>query len=149
MNKEEVMLSNIKITDDLLNRIYEYSYGSWISILHYNWWGDELFFDRLLSQEEENELFLAVLKRLLDEGLIVLYPPSDLVKKDEFVSTRMDIDGYRIWDISSNEAIEYIRKHMPLDPDYSDDDTIPYWFGNYCPRIGWVDKDTGKIEMGW
>ncbi|KAB0581003.1 hypothetical protein F7P64_07750 [Campylobacter sputorum subsp. sputorum] len=143
------MLSNIKITDDLLNRIYEYSYGSWISILHYNWWGDELFFDRLLSQEEENELFLAVLKRLLDEGLIVLYPPSDLVKKDEFVSTRMDIDGYRIWDISSNEAIEYIRKHMPLDPDYSDDDTIPYWFGNYCPRIGWVDKDTGKIEMGW
>ncbi|WP_143297533.1 hypothetical protein [Campylobacter sputorum] len=149
MNKEEVMLSNIKITDDLLNRIYEYSYGSWISILHYNWWGDELFFDRLLSQEEENELFLAVLKRLLDEGLIVLYPPSDLVKKDEFVSTRMDIDGYGIWDISSNEAIEYIRKHMPLDPDYSDDDTIPYWFGNYCPRIGWVDKDTGKIEMGW
>ncbi|ASM35195.1 Uncharacterised protein [Campylobacter sputorum subsp. bubulus] len=143
------MLSNIKITDDLLNRIYEYSYGSWISILHYNWWGDELFFDRLLSQEEENELFLAVLKRLLDEGLIVLYPPSDLVKKDEFVSTRMDIDGYGIWDISSNEAIEYIRKHMPLDPDYSDDDTIPYWFGNYCPRIGWVDKDTGKIEMGW
>lgn len=61
----------------------------------------------------------------------------------------MDANGYGIWDISSNEAIEYIRNHMPLDPDYFDDDTSMYWFGDYCPRIGWVDRETGKIEMGW
>ncbi|ASM35193.1 Uncharacterised protein [Campylobacter sputorum subsp. bubulus] len=131
-----------EIIKRISHNVYKDAYGCWIGIVYHSDYED---FDWL----EENELFLAVLKRLLDEGLIVLYPPSDLVKKDEFVSTRMDIDGYGIWDISSNEAIEYIRKHMPLDPDYSDDDTIPYWFGNYCPRIGWVDKDTGKIEMGW
>ncbi|ASM35190.1 Uncharacterised protein [Campylobacter sputorum subsp. bubulus] len=145
------MLSNIKITDDLLNRIYEYSYGSWISILHYNWWGDELFFDRLLSQEEENELFFIILKALLDEGFAFLFPPEEFYKEkiEDYITPIQIKQNFRIWDISSNEAIEYIRKHMPLDPDYSDDDTIPYWFGNYCPRIGWVDKDTGKIEMGW
>lgn len=143
------MLENTIITDECLYKIYEYGYGSWIHVLHCNWWQKELFPNRKLTHEEENELFLIVLKKLLDKGLVVLYPPSDLVKKGEFVSTKMDINGYGIWDISSSEAIEYIRKHMPLDPDCFDDNTIQYWFGDCCPRIGWVDTNTKNVEMGW
>lgn len=142
------MFENI-ITDEYLYKIYEYSYGSWISVLHCNWWQKELFPNRNLTHKEENELFLIVLKKLLDKGLAVLYPPSDLVKKDEFLSTKMDVNGYGIWDISSNKAIEYIRQYMPLDPDCLDSNTIQYWFGDYCPRIGWVDTNTGNVEMGW
>lgn len=75
----------------------------------------------------------------------MLYHPNDVVLKDDFTSTKFDNEGATLWDIPSDKAAEYIRNHIPLDPDYSDKNTSIYWIGDYCPRIGWVDKEMGKI----
>ncbi len=133
----------IKISDDLLNRIYDWCNTRSINSLYYDWWGDELFLDKTLSLEEEKKLFLIILKCLLDKNFAVLYPPNEVVLKNDFTSTKVDSEGVALWDISIDEMIDYIKKHMPLIPD------VRYWFGDYCPRIGWVNIRTGEIKMGW
>ena len=64
----------MEIVKRVSNNIYNEAYGCWINIIYYRDYED---FDWL----EQKELFLIVLKYLLDEGMVVLYPPSNLIKK--------------------------------------------------------------------
>ncbi|MDY6120801.1 MAG: hypothetical protein SPI03_05645 [Campylobacter sputorum] len=73
--------------------------------------GDELFakdLGRKITYEEEAEIFLALFKRMIDDGLILAHAPI----KDE---PEKELQGDQFWDVSSDKMIEYIRSEFPSD----------------------------------
>ncbi|WP_267525617.1 hypothetical protein [Campylobacter sp. MG1] len=87
----------------------------------------------------KKEIFLTALKRMLDLELVVLYPPKVLEAKEE-----LNKDDYKkyVWDLNNDEMINYLKENMPNNPwhkDYKNTKGV-YWFGDYCPVLGWVDE---------
>ncbi|WP_267525648.1 hypothetical protein, partial [Campylobacter sp. MG1] len=112
----------------------------------------------------KKEIFLTALKRMLDLELVVLYPPKVLEAKEEieqedyqrFIWDFSDdgtsqvlndnplkntISRKYVWDLNNDEMINYLKENMPNNPwhkDYKNAKGV-YWFGDYCPTLGWVD----------
>ncbi|ASM35197.1 Uncharacterized protein conserved in bacteria [Campylobacter sputorum subsp. bubulus] len=137
--------SNI-FTKEQIDVIYNENLGYWVNCLY--GWGNEFFSEQLerkLTYEEEAEVFLALFKRMIDDGLILAISPT----KD---APEKEIDGLSVWDVSSDKMIEYIRSVFPKDiihlKGLEDTDTayIKFWYED-CPEIYWVDKETGKIFL--
>lgn len=114
----------------------------------------------------KKEIFLTALKRMLDLELVVLYPPKVLEAKEEieqedyqkYIWTSYDddkttrflarnpskntINKKYVWDLNNDEMINYLKENMPNNPwhkDYKNTKGV-YWFGDYCPTLGWVDE---------
>lgn len=126
--------------------VYE-GYGCWISTL---WgWGHNFFSDEIgrdFTPEEDIEAFLFVLQYLLDTEKAFLEPPGPLYnveKKMYDTKTRIiqgDSEEFLIWDIPTNEMMDYMRENMPSDPDYFDEndaENTPYWYSQDCPHLIW------------
>lgn len=131
-NKEQID----KIYDDCLGFHIDALYG----------WGNDFFSKKLkrkLTYNEEAEIFLALLKRFIDDGIIlVCCPVSDEPEKE--------IEGIKFWDTTSDNIINYIRSIFPKNlihlsgTEGTDDEFIYFWY-QHCPEIGWINKETGKV----
>lgn len=113
----------------------------------------------------KKEIFLTALKRMLDLELVVLYPPKVLETKEEIEQedyqkciwisydddkttrfltnnpSKNTINKKYVWDLNNDEMINYLKENMPNNPwhkDYKNTKGV-YWFGDYCPVLGWVD----------
>ena len=168
------MNSDIFNQDDF-DFIWEEHSGCWVDSIYYA--GCEIFekkFNREPTCEESAEIFLALFKRLVDEGIILVLPP---VKGEPTKKAPNDIANDDFWDVSSDKMIEYIRSVLPKDLRYlenniyDENEPIQYdkWYEWYdektqirhvsnvkndlwgkfwysdCPWIRWVDKTDGKV----
>lgn len=120
-------------------------FATWI---HGLFWFDHLDFD------DRVEAFLLLLKRLIDEKKVVAFPPEEYLKNGEWsVSCKTMKNGYdkendltHVWDTTSSEVVEYIRKHWPKNVSHEDDlELNDFWYGMKCPRIGWIHPETGEV----
>ncbi|ASM35180.1 Uncharacterised protein [Campylobacter sputorum subsp. bubulus] len=148
-NSNKLLINSKMFSDEQIEEIYDWAFSNWVSSLY--GWGKELFakdLGRKITYEEEAEIFLALFKRMIDDGLILAHSPI----KDE---PEKELQGDQFWDVSSDKMIEYIRSEFPSDLKYlngADDENDEwgksewgkFWYGN-CPHIRWVDKDTGQI----
>ena len=51
-----------------------------------------------------------------------------------------------IWAIPYDQMMDYMRTHWPKEATDANDLVLnDYWYGDYCPRIGWIDEETGEI----
>lgn len=134
------MLDIEKIVKKEYNEWIEICFGNWIHCLFLR--GDnKLFF------HEQKEVFFLTLKKLLDDGKVVIFHPDSPVNM-----TQEDVQKW-IWDQSSEDIVQYIRDIFPQDiKDENDDMLTNFWYGfapynssTSCPRIGWIDQDTGEL----
>lgn len=115
-------------------------FGLWI---HNGLWGS---YDGLTFSEQK-ELFFLTLKKLLDDDLVVLFHPDSPLNM-----TQKDMKKW-IWDKPNEDVVQYIRDIFPQDvKDENDDKLTNFWYGfapynlsTACPRIGWINQDTGEI----
>lgn len=142
---KELKISPEMFTQEQLDEIIDWSFTNWVDSLH--GLGNKFFekdLGREVTDEEEQEIFLALFKRMIDEGLILAHAPINGEPEKE-------IQGDKFWDVSSDKMIEYIRSVLPSDPKYlwsnfgnKDDEWGKFWYYD-CPQIRWVDKETGQI----
>ena len=98
--------SNIFDKDDL-NYVVDWYFTNWVSSIHAV--GDYIFerkFKREPNYEESAEIFLALFKRLVDDGIILVLPP---IKGEPTKKVPNDNANDDFWDVSSDKMIEYIR----------------------------------------
>ena len=133
-------------TKEQLDEVIDWNFTYQVDCLY--GWADEFFekdLGRKVTDEEAMEIFLALFKRMIDEGLILAHTPIKGEPKKE-------IQGDKFWDVSSDRMLEYIRSVLPSNPKFlwgtfpedKDDEWGKFWYGK-CPTIRWVDKETGKI----
>lgn len=114
------------------------AFGQWIDGL----WG----WTPALGIEEQKENFFLLLEYLLREGKVVLDIPNDIEEGSSLCKMRQQADWNDVWNIPIEDQIAYIKKHFPKDLTDPDDLKITdFFFGDYCPRIGWVYPETGEI----
>ncbi len=118
----------------------EGAYGSWISGL----WGE---YEELHTFQETKEAFFVLIERLLQNGHIVFFPPQAFFLDGKFnTPTRSCVGRDDVWDVSDQELLEYIRTHFPETATTADSPEITdFWYSDYCPRVGWIDKANGCI----
>ncbi|ASM35196.1 Uncharacterised protein [Campylobacter sputorum subsp. bubulus] len=140
---KEFLINPHMFTQEHIEYILEYYFGYWVDALY--GLGNELFakdLGRKITYEEEAEIFLALFKRMIDDGLILAHAPLGEPKKE--------LQGDQFWDVSSDKMIEYIRSEFPSDLKYLDgvddenDEWGKFWYERSI-KIRWVDKDTGQI----
>ncbi|WP_267525627.1 hypothetical protein, partial [Campylobacter sp. MG1] len=87
-----------------------------------------------LDSKTKDEIFFLAIKGLMELELLEFYVPKELELKG-FIRNQKNGN----WDASSDEIIEYFKKHMPVgvwDPvDIWDDSGLEYLEGYYCPSI--------------
>lgn len=107
------------------------------------------------SMAEKRDLFLCLLKRLIDKGVIVVFPQQDFYLNGvptvpcrktfrNYYDSSMSFDS--IWDTTGAEVAQYIKEKWPegvTDPD--DEQLNLFWYGNHCPRIGWYDVKSSSV----
>ncbi|ASM35192.1 Uncharacterised protein [Campylobacter sputorum subsp. bubulus] len=142
-NSNKLLINSKMFSDEQIEEIYDWAFSNWVSSLY--GWGNELFakdLGRKITYEEEAEIFLALFKRMIDDGLILAHAPLGEPKKE--------LQGDQFWDVSSDKMIEYIRSEFPSDLKYLDgvddenDEWGKFWYERSI-KIRWVDKDTGQI----
>lgn len=120
---------------------YDGAFGQWIDGL----WG----WTPSLSMAEQKKIFFLLVERLLREGKVILSPPEEFWNKELGVyNTPMrPVENFiGIWDIPIEDQIAYIRDHFPEETiDFFDEEVSLFFYDKYCPRIGWVNPETGKI----
>ena len=100
---------------------------------------------RKVTYKEEAEIFLALFKRLVDDGFIFVSPPNKTEPTKE-------IQGKIFWDTSSDKMVTYLRNIMPSNLEFlelSDNDENyeqynQFWYCD-CLNIHWIDIDSGKV----
>ncbi|SMN17559.1 hypothetical protein CRYPA_508 [uncultured Candidatus Thioglobus sp.] len=121
--------------------LIEDCFGQWIGF----WYGDANF-----TLEETKEVFFQTLKKLLDDDLVVLFPPYTMfnTKISRWDKTKTTIKyGQTIWGLPNDKIIEYIKSVFPKDiKDENDLKLTNFWYSEDCPQIGWIDQETGKIS---
>ncbi len=131
-------------------------FSNWVSSIYFA--GRYIFIDKFHKEptyEEAIKIFLALFKRMIDDGLILAITPDCFYdeKTKTYNTTIKKIAGEKdaFWDVSSDEMIEYIRSVLPsdlsglgADPGSDDDMHVKFWYID-CPGIRWVDKEDGKI----
>ena len=104
---------------DDLDYVIDWYFTYWVDSIYSA--GCEIFeqkFDIEPTCKESAEIFLALFKRLVDEGIILVLPP---IKGEPTKKVPNDIANDDFWDVSSDKMIEYIRSVMPKDLRYLDD----------------------------
>ena len=127
-----------------IEAITEASFGCWINAL----WGFVAVYNEEFEFIEQKEAFFILLRRLLSEGRVVLFPPIALSNEDGRPSTPCrSYGGFKyVWAISPAEMIGYLRAHWPQEASDANDGALnAYWYSEQCPQIGWIDKETGEI----
>lgn len=130
-----------------LERIYDLicqdSWGGWLGFYYE---GEDF------SIDEHREFFFMMIRRMLDEKRVVFTPPVQVWKDAEKTGQQVSVrEGYssepfEIWDLSTDELIQYFREVLPTDfKDINDQRISHFWYDEKCPQIGWVDLETGKI----
>jgi hypothetical protein len=119
-----------------------------------------------LSFAEQKQAFFYLLKKLLDDKKIVIFPPQEfLPHKDECTHWRTPIKVYAepdigygksytiIWNENTDKKIAYIKKLFPKEAKHENDTILhEFWYGynryekTPCPNIGWIDPDNGYIH---
>ena len=124
------------IVEDIYPIALEESFGTWI---HGIFFSDT----RINNFKEQCEVFFWLLEKLLEEGKAIVFPAQEFWDNEQkafIVPTRSMNEYKHIWDISPREVTQYMRSTWPNEVTHEDDLT-DYWFGNYCPRLGWVKED--------
>ncbi len=142
---KNLLIDSTIFSEKNLNFVIDEYFSNWVSSIYYA--GEYIFIDKFHKEptyEEALKIFLALFKRMIDEGLILAGAPINGEPEKE-------IQGDQFWDVSSDRMIEYIRSVLPSDPKYlcsnfgnKDDEWGKFWYSD-CPQIRWVDKETGKI----
>ena len=146
------------MTDDMVNHLIEFCsnpnnppFGQWISSIF------ELVDSQNenFSMNEKRDLFLWLLRGLIDKGVIVVFLPEELYMNGvPSVPVREAIRNFHdqstsfieIWDVTGADVVEYIRRKWPEGIANPDDEELNiFWYGNYCPRIGWYDPQTKSV----
>ncbi len=120
--------------------IEELCYGCWISCLFPSNYGKYF--------ETQKLQFFDLLKRLLDERRVVLFPPYRYKRDDGGfdVPCKSLYGRDDIWDISSEDVIVYFEKVWPKDVMYVNDESLfLFWYEADCPGLGWVDEENKAI----
>ncbi len=120
--------------------IEDICFGKWIICLF------ETNFDQPF--ETQKLLFFDLLKRLMDEGRIVLFPPYRYQREDGgFNATCKSLYGRDdIWDVSSEEVIDYFKEVWPKEATNMHDSSLhEFWYLSDCPGLGWVDEENKAI----
>lgn len=128
--------------------LIEDCFGQWIGF----WYGDKNF-----TLEETKEVFFLTLKKLLDDGKVVMFPPNQLWDRKLNIWTtnvRMHTQHYtngrsediELWDVTSDEVISHIRSIFPKDVKDENDETLTHFWYQDCPVIGWIDQEDGFIH---
>ena len=116
-------------------------FGLWISSI-FDW-------REGLNIHEKKEYFLELVRILMDKRVIVIFPPADIYmshdfKKEECCYSLYDRDD--LWRASSEDVVEYIRKHWPDGVMSVHDLKLnDFWYDDVCPGVGWVDDKNKKI----
>ena len=123
--------------------IAEASFGCWINAL----WGFVAVYNEKLEFTEHKEAFFILLRRLLEEERVVLFPPIALrVGVEKKTPCRTVGEFQNVWAIPYHQMMDYMRIHWPQEVSDANDSVLnDYWYGDYCPRIGWIDEGTGEI----
>ncbi|MDA3046871.1 hypothetical protein OFO10_06840 [Campylobacter sp. VBCF_06 NA8] len=141
---KELVINSKMFSNKQIDYIYKEYFGYHTEALY--GWGNDFFSKQLkreLTDAEEAEIFLALFKRLIDDGIILVRCPIDN-------ETEKEIRGIKFWNTTSDKIVEYIREVFPKNLIHlkglegTDDEYIHFWYQR-CPYIGWVDKETGKI----
>lgn len=135
-----------KAVNEEFEDVLDVCFGNWI---HGIFGG----YEKLHIFEEEKEAFFILLKKLVDENKIVIFPPEKYYINNESYSVptmqQRDPDTVRpyvYWNESSDIILKYMRSVFPSNvTDENDEELNDFWYGNDCVRIGWVDSDTGHI----
>jgi hypothetical protein len=121
-----------------IHDVWDGAFGQWINGL-WGWFPE-------LSLDEQKEAFLILLKRLLDEGKIVLFVPTVMQQSDEINAERSYREWDHIWNISNEQMIAHIRNTWPCNiTDEHDSELNLYWYMGVCPEIGWIHPETGEL----
>lgn len=138
-----------------VNEMAKSAFGCWIIAL----WEYVAVYNPNFTVPDQKEYFFAAVERLLRDGKAVFSPPEELwsttlgtydtpLRKavlSDVYGDGEDVD-FPVWDIAVDDQVDYIRNHFPRDvSDANDMALVDFWYGNQCPRIGWVHPDTGKI----
>ncbi len=142
---KNLLIDSTIFSEKDLNFVIDEYFSNWVSSIYYA--GRYIFIDKFHKEPTSDEalkIFLALFKRMIDEGLILAGAPINGEPEKE-------IQGDQFWDVSSDRMIEYIRSVLPSDPEFlygglddKDDEWGKFWYGK-CPQIRWVDKETGQI----
>lgn len=115
-------------------RAHREAFGLWINAL----WPSDL----KGGFEDKKRYFLLLLRRLLDEGMVVLFLPN----KGEPKWRTQNGEDY-VWDVPHEEMIGFIDEHFPRGIERDNDLRLTdYWYDpDWCPGLGWVHPETGQI----
>ena len=125
-----------KVLIENKNIIFKNLFGSWIDQIPW-------YLSRIVAKEQIYEAFLKLLEIWAKENKIVFFPPEQFYnKKLKTYLTPIKIkEKFKIWDISVEEIMAYMRNTIPkeLHNNFSQIKSDEYCFGDFCPRIGWIN----------
>jgi len=113
------------------------AFGQWINGL-WGWHTD-------LSYTDQKDAFFFLLEKLLEDEIIVVFPPEELLK-DPSTPLKSVFQHDNVWDVDAATVVEYVRDHWPPEvEDETDEKLVYFWYSDFCPRIAWVDKVVGRL----
>lgn len=131
--------------DDDFDKIANDQLGNWIDGIFWTYYDLKTF-------EEEKEAFFILLKKLIDEQKIVIFPPEKYwIKNTYSVPTKAIQDAnypelLYFWDECSETIVNYMRSVFPPNIiNENDMELYDFWYGNDCVRIGWINHETGEV----
>jgi hypothetical protein len=122
---------NELISDEIIEIICINCYDMWISSLTniFDMIDDKI--NKKLTFEEQKEIFLTLLEKLLDKGKIELLP-------NKYEMVYEPSKGYYTWNIPHKKMIEHIRNAIPTMNNIYDGEMTHFWYSDDCPRILWI-----------
>ncbi|NLK66671.1 MAG: hypothetical protein GX282_04265 [Campylobacteraceae bacterium] len=134
-----------KIIIENKDEIFNMLYGSWIDQIPW-------YLSRVIDIDSKYvyESFFILLEIWARENKIIFFPPEEFYNKKikKYATPIKERQDYKIWDISVNDIINYMRTKIPkeLYATFNQDISDEYCFGDFCPRIGWIDEN-GNIQF--
>lgn len=110
----------------------EGAFGKWILGL----WPENL----QISFNENRELFLHLIRVLLDSGKIYFQEPAAAPYGERRV---LNTD---VWAAPHDYIIEHIDQRLPKDlTDHHDTRLTDFWYDIHCPRVLWYDPEDNSL----
>ena len=122
----------------------KHSFGMWINGL----WGNMLFDNRGWNFCEQKGAFFILLRRLLDEERVVLFPPDEFWQRGKSRAPCCSLEGHEnIWAIPPVAMLTHIKKYWPVKtPQDINQLTLDSFLrGKTCPQIAQIAPETKQI----
>ena len=155
MSNENIIYQNLLIEtlEELNQSIYEHDspFGLWINAL-FDFIPQKPHFN--VPFELTRLLFFDVLRILLDKQKVFMFPPEEYYINGELTVKCRTLPQYdtpdkplkNIWLATTEEIIGYLHYNWPKGIKNGQDERLnDFWFGSYCPRIGWYDHKSQSI----